>query len=63
MLISTPFDLGSILSWQLFSLQLLLVCKGPEWCLVPCYVEVFVHIIQNKLEKLLSILLLVNAPL
>ena len=63
MLIPPPFYLGSILTWELFSLNFLLVVKSPQWALVPGHVEIFMHVVQDELEEFLGVLLLINAPL
>ena len=62
-LVSTPFDLGRILSWELFSLQLLCIGERPERCFVPGHIQIFVHVVENKFQELFGILLLVNPPL
>src|SRR4051812_30118125 len=63
MLISSPFYLGGILARELLSLNFLLFIECLERRLVPGDIEVLVKIVQDKFQKLLGILLLVDTPL
>jgi hypothetical protein len=62
-LISSPLDLGGVLPWELLPLQLLVFVESAQWGSIPIDVQIFVQIVQDKLEKLFGILLLVDAPL
>lgn len=63
MLVPGPFYLRSILPRKLLSLQLLLVRKRLKGSFVPGHIEILMHEVKYELEELLSVLLLINAPL
>ena len=62
-LISPPFNLRSVLSRKLLPKNFVFLSNRLEWGLVPRYVEVLVHEVENKLKKLLGVLLLIDPPL
>jgi hypothetical protein len=62
-LISPPLHLRSVLSRKLLPKNFIFLRNRLERGLIPRYVEVLVHEVENKLKKLLGILLLIDPPL
>ena len=62
MLVTAPFDLGSILPGKPLSELLLGFGKRLQRGLVPCDVKVFVQVVQHELKELFGVLLLIDGP-
>lgn len=62
-LISPPLHLRSILSRKLLPKNFICLRNWLERGLIPRHVEVLVHEVENKLKKLLGVLLLIDPPL